>query len=510
MAYHTHANDKNENNSSYFSEEKGKGLNTELHSALFSSNLNLIKREFQKKNVDYKNDREGEKKRKDNGSDNYYLSNYNDTSTSNEYTDNKLPKNNHTKRLLGNKFYTKPGELTTLLTEKQKALTNSQQAYKSNISTSKDETYDNEVNSMMVIDKAYIETCAKNDWWDNVYLKTRCLSISDIDPSGSNDNILHRKYTDFIDYSSLDVDEDSDDDIEEYQNEQLPDRPSIRFIQHPILIKNKSSTAYGNTATKIYLTKKEHKKLRRNRRKLERQVKEERIKLGMDLKPTPKVKLSNMMNVIQNNSNIMDPTLYEKEVREQVQERKREHEKMNQQRHLEAVAKKRKKNASNDDSDVSTNEIYCCVFKIEKILNPKHRFKINMNAKQLNLQGCCLRLQDGKGIIIIRGLEKNCKKYKKLILNRIAWRENFTVDVTKTKKPSLDNNAFDLSLLLSSSPNTVEVNMTDNEAKLEWEGYLDKSQVVNNDGTKKWFMKECKDLNELLNILDDFNAKVFW
>lgn len=52
--------------------------------------------------------------------------------------------------------------------------------------------------------------------------------------------------------------------------------PSIRYIQHPVPIKVEEV----KIKDKIYLTKKEQKKVRRNTRKLIRQEKEEKIKLA--------------------------------------------------------------------------------------------------------------------------------------------------------------------------------------------------------------------------------------
>ena len=52
----------------------------------------------------------------------------------------------------------------------------------------------------------------------------------------------------------------------------------------------------------------------KNERQLKQQEKQDRIKLGLDPPPPPKVKLSNLMNVLTNES-IKDPTAVENRVK---------------------------------------------------------------------------------------------------------------------------------------------------------------------------------------------------
>lgn len=76
---------------------------------------------------------------------------------------------------------------------------------------------------------------------------------------------------------------------------------------------------------KVYLTTKEKKKIRRQNRKEVLKEKTEKIRLGLEKAPEPKVKISNLMRVLGNEA-IQDPTKMEAHVRKQMAERLKKHE----------------------------------------------------------------------------------------------------------------------------------------------------------------------------------------
>ena len=65
-------------------------------------------------------------------------------------------------------------------------------------------------------------------------------------------------------------------------------------------------------------------------------------------------------------------------------------------------------------------EVTVLIFKVENLSHAQHRFKVNANAKQLNLTGCALLLPD-LNIVIVEGGQKNTKRFMKLMLRRIKW-----------------------------------------------------------------------------------------
>jgi U4/U6 small nuclear ribonucleoprotein PRP3 len=108
------------------------------------------------------------------------------------------------------------------------------------------------------------------------------------------------------------------------------------------------------------LTKKERKKLRRQRRNETQKDKQDKIRLGLLPPDAPKVKISNLMKVLGDEA-IQDPTKIEAKVRKEMEERQRQHDMANEQRKL-TPAERRAKLMNRMASDQSTgNEV--AVFK---------------------------------------------------------------------------------------------------------------------------------------------------
>ncbi|KAI6181563.1 Pre-mRNA processing factor 3 [Aphelenchoides besseyi] len=169
----------------------------------------------------------------------------------------------------------------------------------------------------------------------------------------------------------------------------------------------------------VRLTKKESKRLRRMDR-LERQREEqEKIRLGLEKPPEPKVKISNLMRVLGNDA-IQDPTKMESYVRNQMAERLRKHQEANAERKLTKEQRSEKKSLKiMEDTSVY---VYVAVYKVLSLANPQKRFKVLQNAKQLHMTGTVVSVED-MHVIVVEGGAKQQRFYKNLMLNRIHWNE---------------------------------------------------------------------------------------
>lgn len=58
--------------------------------------------------------------------------------------------------------------------------------------------------------------------------------------------------------------------------------------------------------------------------------------------------------------------------------------------------------------------------RITNLSYPKHKFKVEMNAQQLQLTGCVI-LNNKCNLVVVEGGPKGIKSYKKLMLRRIDW-----------------------------------------------------------------------------------------
>lgn len=307
------------------------------------------------------------------------------------------------------------------------------------------------------------------EWWDKKYY-------------------LPERVTD----DSEEGEEENDDDDEEEDMY----CPSIKYVLHPVPPKISNSNSDRSDMpfikARLYLTSRERKKLRRNKRKLQQEEKEQKIKLGLLPKPTNKIKMSTMMN--QEGKGIDLPTGWEREVKEAMIERKREHDLMNQRRHELAIKIQQDRRMSGN-VDNGGNVIWVKVYRFRQLINPSIRYKLSMNSKQLGLRGLCLRnREDGPGIIIIMSeREKTIRFMNRLIMERLPWRQSFSMKSYYSQKDEDDRKMID---------------MSNNEIKLVCSGQINKGEYEK--FPRKWFMKVCQNEEEIKQILSRFEAEHYY
>merc|ERR1712113_674513 len=196
------------------------------------------------------------------------------------------------------------------------------------------------------------------------------------------------------------------------------------YVEHPIPIKITTEKEVPDAAM-MHLTPKERKKLRRLKRQERTQEIRDKIKMGILQPPPPKVKMSNLMRVLGDEA-IADPSTVERKVRQQVEQRRKEHEQRNEARKLPAEERKAKKKQKWMAETEPTTQVL--VFKIKDLANKRHLFKIDMNAQQFHLTGCCVACPGVANIVIVEGGPRAAKRYKKLMTRRIKWTEDQTKD----------------------------------------------------------------------------------
>ncbi|CDR41112.1 CYFA0S06e01904g1_1 [Cyberlindnera fabianii] len=198
------------------------------------------------------------------------------------------------------------------------------------------------------------------------------------------------------------------------------DKPQVEkvslYLQHPVPIPAPWES-HVPEAKAPHLTKKEMKRKRRNERAERYQEQQDRIKLGLEAPPPPKVKLSNLMSALTNEA-IKDPTAVEKRVRQEVEARRLQHEATNEERKL-TKEQKHEKIEQKKEKDIQKG-YYSAVFIVDKLEHPSHRFKVDTNAQQLGLVGTAI-YGETLVLIVVEGSEKSIRFYKNLLLKRIKW-----------------------------------------------------------------------------------------
>ncbi|KIJ32067.1 hypothetical protein M422DRAFT_35999 [Sphaerobolus stellatus SS14] len=201
-------------------------------------------------------------------------------------------------------------------------------------------------------------------------------------------------------------------------NVRNPDSPITIYVQHPIPIPGNADK--DKVALKpLMLTKKEQKKMRKQRRQAELQDKRDKIKMGLIPPDPPKVRLANLMKVLTSDA-VQDPTKVEARVRREVTMRKHQHEKMNSERKL--TDEQRREKIENKKLEEERKGLVAALFKIKILSDKSQDYKVRITAKELNLTGVCI-YNPSFAFVYVEGGQRFIKKYKRLLLQRIRWTE---------------------------------------------------------------------------------------
>ncbi|KAM0717993.1 hypothetical protein Q7P37_006325 [Cladosporium fusiforme] len=326
-------------------------------------------------------------------------------------------------------------------------------------------------------DKAFlVEAPPDVEWWDEGLLPEGQSTYDDWDKSGRNRI-------------------ESDDTI------------ITVYVQHPVLLKAPQE-AFQPEAKPMMLTKIEQKKLRRQRRMADMKEEQAKIRLGLVEPPPPKVKKSNMMRVLGEQA-VKDPTAVEARVNREIAQRQNDHEAANEDRKLtkEQRAEKLQQQQLADES----KGVKVCVFRVENLSSGKHRYQVDVNAKQNALMGIVV-LHPTMNLIIVEGGAHSIKNYKKLMLNRIKWSEN-TLPLSATTpttftgpadgKESKQSNARDSWLNPMTDDGGLK-DLSENRCQLVWEGDERAKSF------KRWYSRVCETDGEAREVLRRSGMENMW
>uniref|UniRef100_A0A1Q3EWJ2 Putative u4/u6 small nuclear ribonucleoprotein n=1 Tax=Culex tarsalis TaxID=7177 RepID=A0A1Q3EWJ2_CULTA len=204
------------------------------------------------------------------------------------------------------------------------------------------------------------------------------------------------------------------------------------LIEHPTQMRppNESSRP---VYLPVFLTKKERKKLRRQNRREAWKEEQEKIRLGLEPPPEPKLRISNLMRVLGTEA-VQDPTKIEAHVREQMAKRQKAHEEANAARKL-TDDQRRDKKVRKMKEDTSLG-VHVTVYRIRDLHDQQaKKFKVETNAKQLFMTGVCILFRDCC-VVVVEGGPKQQKKYRRLMLHRIKWEEDLVKNADGNEVPN--------------------------------------------------------------------------
>ncbi|CAB3231823.1 unnamed protein product [Arctia plantaginis] len=194
-----------------------------------------------------------------------------------------------------------------------------------------------------------------------------------------------------------------------------------------------SSEPLKPTYMPVFLTKKERKKLRRQSRREAWKEEQEKVRLGLEAPPEPKLRISNLMRALGTEA-VQDPTAIEAKVREQIAKRQKTHLEANKARALTKEQKREKVDRKiREDTSMGVN---VAVYRVKDLFEcASAKFKVEANAQQLHMTGCVI-LHRGCCVVVVEGGPKQHAKYKRLMLHRIKWEEDMIKDAEGNEVPN--------------------------------------------------------------------------
>lgn len=226
--------------------------------------------------------------------------------------------------------------------------------------------------------------------------------------------------------------------LEDNLDTMVDDKISIKTTSINNLVEHPTQMRCPTDPTKavympVFLTARERKKLRRQNRREAWKEEQEKIRLGLENAPEPKLRISNLMRVLGTEA-VQDPTKIEAHVREQMAKRQKAHEEANAKRKL-TVEERREKKVKKIKEDTSLG-VLVSIYRIRELHElAAKKFKIETNAKQLFMTGCVMLYPDCC-VVVVEGGPKQQKKYKRLMLHRIKWDEDTVKDPDGNEVPN--------------------------------------------------------------------------
>ncbi|KAL9008450.1 MAG: hypothetical protein Q9173_006426 [Seirophora scorigena] len=268
------------------------------------------------------------------------------------------------------------------------------------------------------------------------------------------------------------------------------------YIQHPVAL-NPPQELKMPTPKPMHLTSKEQAKIRRQRRMADLKEQQAKVRLGLEPPEPPKVKRSNLMRVLGEEA-VKDPTAVEARVNREIAERANKHEQMNEERKLTKEEKHEKLKAQ-QEKDARLG-IHCTVYKIDSLANPRHRFKIDKNAKDHNLTGVTV-LHPRLSLVAVEGGAHSVAAYRKLLMQRIDWTEN-THPIAAVREGN--NREAEAHWLRAEDDKGALKDLAANKCQLIWEGEQKQRAF------RKWGSKVCATDAEARDALSRGKMESMW
>lgn len=313
-----------------------------------------------------------------------------------------------------------------------------------------------------------------------------------------------------------------------YEDWEMPERNRIddneehggsiitNLVQHPRL-DEPPQDKLAPPPKPMMLTAKEQAKVRRQRRMADMKEEQAKVRLGLVEPPPPKVKKSNMMRVLGEEA-VKDPTAVEARVNREIAQREATHVATNEERKLTKEQRQEKLKAQQAGDEALGVRI--CIFRVLSLVSGKHRYAVDINAKQNNLTGLVV-LHPSMSLIVVEGGRHSINNYRKA-LRRVKWTENPVPQSTsedskattfvgnKANQEKAEDRGLDRAWMSPWSEATDSVgnfllkDLSDNSCVEVWEGEMKDRKF------RRWDSRICETDGEAMEVLRRSNMENMW
>jgi U4/U6 small nuclear ribonucleoprotein PRP3 len=194
---------------------------------------------------------------------------------------------------------------------------------------------------------------------------------------------------------------------------------------------------------------------------------------------------------------IADPTAVEQLVESQIKERHDKHLEANEERKL--TKEERVEKLTQNQQKDAAKSLHMCVFKIDSLAYGKHRYQIDINAREFALTGVVI-MNPRFSLVIAEGGSFSIEKYKKLLLSRMKWTDNGfpTERQMELQKPN------EPTWIKPTDEQGVIKDHSSNRCVCVFEGEI-KDRLY-----KKWGSKMCETVGEAKELLARTKLESLW
>lgn len=186
------------------------------------------------------------------------------------------------------------------------------------------------------------------------------------------------------------------------------------FIEHPLPVNTEWNSKTAVEA-RVYLTKAERSKMRRNARVVRQRDQRDMVKLGLVVGEKSRTTTQN--SVV---ASIINPSEVEAQIRTEREQRRARHEEDNASRHAASQESRTAKREAKAQRDLA-NGIWRSVFVVRGGISGKQRYKMDVNGSEMGVRGVCCIEPGLRTTIIVEGGAQAVEKYRGVIMRRIDW-----------------------------------------------------------------------------------------